>query len=753
MRFATDSKVSIATGIAAVGIILVAAVAARSASKFVDDAHWVARAHDARAVLQALDNHVDHTTEGVNAFLITGDSVYLRRYRSSQDSVRQDLALLPRLIREDSGSARALDSLGNLVSASAEELRRTLAAPPASPSSIRETAAHIAANAMIVERIEKIVHGLDERENGLLGERALSQRSREQIVGFAVVLLAAASIGIALTARRSIRRDLEARSRIEQALRASEAKFAGILDIAADGIISINERQEIVIFNRGAEQIFGYAARDVIGKPLECLLPQRFAGAHRQRVAQFGLSPEFAHYVDGRPQVIGRRRGGEEFIAEASISKLPTAEGMLFTVLLRDVTERHRVERREHALAEAGSRLAVPLDLDARLATVAQLPVPTVGAWCILDIVEESDGGGTTLRRVASSHPDPEIHAALHALAARGLGADSPERVIDVLRTGQSEIVSYASNGWFEAHTLDADHLALWSRLGSESLLFVPLRVDGRTIGAMTIGGAPGQSFGPDDLQLPEALAERGALAIDGARHLHRAERATAARDRVLGMVSHDLGNSLSAITMSAQSLLASSPAPSEPQRHVAQNILDAAAWMQRLMQDLLDVASIEAGHLSLEIQSEAIVPVIEATREMFAARARAQGVSLSVDVPPRLPQVRADAERVVQVLANLVGNALKYTGPGGTITIDARNGGPEILLAVRDTGAGIAARDVARVFDRFWYAKGRSNTRGTGLGLAIAQGIVVAHGGRIWVESEVGTGSTFFFTLPVAAT
>jgi signal transduction histidine kinase len=114
---------------------------------------------------------------------------------------------------------------------------------------------------------------------------------------------------------------------------------------------------------------------------------------------------------------------------------------------------------------------------------------------------------------------------------------------------------------------------------------------------------------------------------------------------------------------------------------------------------------------------------------------------------------VRADAERVVQVLANLVGNALKYTGPGGTIHIDAQNGGPEILLAVRDTGAGIAARDVARVFDRFWYAKGRSSTRGTGLGLAIAQGIVVAHGGRIWVESEVGKGSTFFFTLPVAAT
>ena len=277
------------------------------------------------------------------------------------------------------------------------------------------------------------------------------------------------------------------------------------------------------------------------------------------------------------------------------------------------------------------------------------------------------------------------------------------------------------------------------------------LRAHGRMIGAMTVGAAPGQVFGLDDLSLAEMLAERAAFAIDGAWHLRKAQRATAARDRVLGMVSHDLRNSLGAITMSAQALLAASSRPDEPQRHAARNILDAADWMQRLMQDLLDAASIESGHLSIEMEEQSLAPVIEATREMFAERARAQGVAITVDVSTHLPLVRADGERIVQVLANLVGNALKYTAAGGTVSIGASNGGPYVLLSVRETGAGIAADDAPHVFDQFWHARGKSTTRGTGLGLAIARGIVEAHRGRIWLESEVGKGSTFYFTLPAS--
>lgn len=751
MHLATDRKVSIAIGIATAGVMLMAAIAVRSTAKFLDDAGWVSGAHDIRTALRALDNDVDHATDAVHAFLITGDSVYVRRYRENVDSARGELARSARLMAGDSAGRRGLDSLRTVVGASADELSHTLVSLDADNDATEQTAVHIAANAALVERIEDFVYSLDEHENALLAQRASTQRLREQMVWFVVVLLAAASVGVAVAARRSIRRDLDQRSRTEAALRASEAKFAGILAMAADGIISVNERQEIVHFNRGAEAIFGYDSSDVIGRPLEFLIPERFSAAHRQRVAHFGDSTEVGHTVGAKPEIIGRRRTGEEFFAEASLSKLPTADGLLYTVVLRDVTERHRIERREHALADAGARLAAPLDFDARLAAVAQLPVPAVGDWCLLDLIEVNDVGAPTLRRIASVHPESSSNAALRTLAERGLRADSPERVIDVLRSGRSEIVPHVSSDWLEAHTQDAEELAAWRQLDSGSLLFVALRARGRIVGAMTVGAAPGGSFGLDDLSLAETLAEWGALAIDAAWYLRKAQRATAARDRVLGTVSHDLRNSIGAITMSAQSLLASSSAHDDSRRHAARNILDAAGGMQRLMGDLLDVASIEAGHLSLEMEEQAIAPVVEATREMFAERARAQGVAIHVDLPARLPLVRADGERIAQVLANLVGNALKYTGAGGTVTIDAHNGGPDVLVAVRDTGTGIPVEDAPHVFDQFWHARRTSHTRGTGLGLAIARGIVEAHHGRIWLESEVGKGSTFYFTLPTA--
>jgi signal transduction histidine kinase len=143
------------------------------------------------------------------------------------------------------------------------------------------------------------------------------------------------------------------------------------------------------------------------------------------------------------------------------------------------------------------------------------------------------------------------------------------------------------------------------------------------------------------------------------------------------------------------------------------------------------------------------VAPLVETSVQMLQARAAEAGVCLAVAVAPDTPDVDADSGRILQVLGNLIGNALKYTPAGGTITVGAKGDGEEVLLWVSDTGAGIAARHLPHLFDRFWHMRGASRTRGSGLGLAIARGIVAAHGGRIWVESTVGEGSTFRFTLP----
>lgn len=230
------------------------------------------------------------------------------------------------------------------------------------------------------------------------------------------------------------------------------------------------------------------------------------------------------------------------------------------------------------------------------------------------------------------------------------------------------------------------------------------------------------------------------------------AEAAVRARDEVLRIVAHDIGNSLSAVKIHALVLERTLPvddAGGEARKRTAA-IRDLTAQMDRLRQDLLDVAAIEAGRLAVEPVELEVAAVVAEAVESLAGLAAEKGVALSAAVEEGLPRVFADRERVLQVLANLAGNAVKFTPSGGRVEVSAAREGDEVRVAVRDTGAGIAAEDLPYVFDRFWQA--RSTRRaGAGLGLAIARGIVEAHGGRIAAESTVGQGSTFAFTLPVA--
>jgi signal transduction histidine kinase len=226
------------------------------------------------------------------------------------------------------------------------------------------------------------------------------------------------------------------------------------------------------------------------------------------------------------------------------------------------------------------------------------------------------------------------------------------------------------------------------------------------------------------------------------------AEAAVRARDEVLRVVAHDIGNSLSAVKIHALVLERTLPAGDGEARKRTGAIRDLTAQMDRLRQDLLDVAAIEAGRLSVEPVPLDPGEVVGEAVAALAGLAAEKGVSLSASVAPGLPRVPADRERVLQVLANLGGNAVKFTPPGGRVELRAEVEDGAVRVSCTDTGPGIAADDLPHVFDRFWQA--RSTRRaGAGLGLAIARGIVEAHGGTISAESTVGGGSTFAFTLP----
>jgi signal transduction histidine kinase len=223
-----------------------------------------------------------------------------------------------------------------------------------------------------------------------------------------------------------------------------------------------------------------------------------------------------------------------------------------------------------------------------------------------------------------------------------------------------------------------------------------------------------------------------------------RAEAAARARDEVLATVSHDLKNPVGTIYTSA-TLLLDIPLPPDAQQRQIDIIRRTAQRMDRLIMDLLDVSSMEAGRFSVEPRPESMRSLVNEARELFAAVAAAQEVELRTDIPDDDVMVQADRGRVLQVLSNLIGNAVKFTPGGGSVTVIARREDGHARFTVSDTGSGIAEENLSRIFDRFWHS---GKAGGSGLGLAIAQGIVQAHNGRIWVESG-GTGTSFHFTLP----
>jgi signal transduction histidine kinase len=250
---------------------------------------------------------------------------------------------------------------------------------------------------------------------------------------------------------------------------------------------------------------------------------------------------------------------------------------------------------------------------------------------------------------------------------------------------------------------------------------------------------------------LAQDLAVLAGMAVDNARLYRDARAAVLARDDLLAVVSHDLGNPLSAIRIGTSLLLRTLPESEHGSggwQHL-EFIRQSVLQMENLINDLLDVKRLEAGRVTLELQDLDMCGVINDVMDVFRPIAAGRNVRLDADSPAVRP-VSGDYQRLVQVLSNLVSNAIKFTEPGGCVTVTAREAPGVAVLSVSDTGAGIPVDHQQHVFDRYWQAR-RDGRKGLGLGLAIARGIVEAHGGRIWLESVPGEGSAFLFTVPLA--
>ena len=228
-----------------------------------------------------------------------------------------------------------------------------------------------------------------------------------------------------------------------------------------------------------------------------------------------------------------------------------------------------------------------------------------------------------------------------------------------------------------------------------------------------------------------------------------RSDQAVAHRDDFLGMVAHDVRNLLNLVVLSLELLRPAEEAARPPASAPAERIRRYVARMNRLIGDLVDVTSIEGGKLALTpVEGDAVSLVAEAV-ESFQPAALEKGVSLSADTPAGPALAAFDHDRMLQVLANLIGNAIKFTAAGGRVGVRVEEARGTLRFCVTDTGVGIPAPSLEAIFERFWQV-GDDDRRGQGLGLYISKSIVEAHGGRIWAESEAGKGTKVCFTVPV---
>ncbi|HKP77239.1 MAG TPA: GAF domain-containing sensor histidine kinase [Longimicrobiaceae bacterium] len=408
-------------------------------------------------------------------------------------------------------------------------------------------------------------------------------------------------------------------------------------------------------------------------------------------------------------------------------------------------------EKRFAFLAEVSALLDASLDYETTFQKLARLVVPALADYCLIDEAEP-DGG---LRRIARAHADPEKEKILYTHTQHPPEETDEDLarhpVLRVIRTGMPLLVSDFTPEMVGVIAHDEDHRMRLGKLALRSYIIAPLAARGRVLGAITLAASDsGRRYRAPDVAMAEEVARRAALAIDNARLYTLAQQAIRAREAVLAVVSHDLRNPLASILLNASMLLEMSPAGAlEPwMEENLRQVIGSVEQTNRLITDLLDVARMEeSGGIPLDRVQVDARPLVATAVRMLHPLATSRGIALSAEPGEPLP-VLADSDRLVQVLWNLIGNAVKFTDPGGEVRIWAGSRDGEQWFSVVDNGIGIAPEQQPHVFDRFRQVGG--DRRGVGLGLPIARGIVEAHGGRIWLESRLGVGTTVHFTLPV---
>ncbi|WP_202920622.1 PAS domain-containing sensor histidine kinase [Urbifossiella limnaea] len=509
-------------------------------------------------------------------------------------------------------------------------------------------------------------------------------------------------------------------------------QLAGLLDISGDGIVTVDARQVVVAFNRGAANLFGYDPAEILGRPLDLLIPARFLAAHAGQVAGFGRAPEPARHMGERQEVFGVRKDGTEFPAEVSISKFGAGDRALFTAIVRDVTERKRYEAAARELDDLRTRTRVA-DAEAAARHSEAL---------FRRIVETAHEGIWQL--------DPDARVVF-----------VNDRMADLLGYRPDEV--RGRQKWdflFDEDRAAGRALFERRRAGVSEQADVRFRRrDGGEVwtlmSARPLTDAAGRFDGALDMftdlterrRAEDALRARTEELRATTQQLWQAAK-LAGVGELAASIAHELNNPLATVSLRVERLLARTPAD-DPRRRQLEVIEQEIERMAGLVGNLLQFSRAGRDQVSTVDVPDEVVKTVD----LVGHHLRKRQIRVEPEFAAGVPHIHADRQQLRQVFLNLFTNAADAMPAGGRLAPRVRPGRlppdrPAVVVEVMDTGTGIPPELLGRVCEPFFTTKDEG--KGTGLGLAICRRIVQQHHGTLEVESRPGQGTTVRLTLPV---
>jgi PAS domain S-box-containing protein len=524
-------------------------------------------------------------------------------------------------------------------------------------------------------------------------------------------------------------------------------RLAAVIESSDDAIVSKDLNGIVRTWNAGAVRVFGYTAEEMVGQSITRLMPPERVHEEEEILKKLRAGQRVDHF-----ETVRVRKDGRRIDVSVTISPIHDAEGRVVgaSKVARDITERKRTERTSRFLTDASATLAELSDYRSTLQKIASLAVPVFADWCAVDMLQE-DG---SLERLALMHSDPAKVKVAQALARRyPPRLDDPIGPVRVVTTGGSELVEDISDALLASLAHDEEHLRIIRDLAPRSYICVPLRSRGKTLGALTFATAEsGRYYGPEDLRAAEDLAQRAVVAIENANLYRALQEADRRKDEFLATLAHELRNPLAPIR-NALEILHRVGSPRETARSAREMLRRQVQHMVRLVDDLLDLSRVSRGKIELRKERVELASVLHSAIETSRPLIEAARHELEVTLPPARVWLDADPIRLAQVVANLLNNAAKYTREGGSIRLIAEQEGGEVAIHIQDTGIGIPAELLPRIFDMFAQADTSIERAqsGLGIGLTLVKRLVEMHGGTVAAHSAgPGQGSEFLVRLPV---